>query len=1299
MASIQSLGIGSGLLTTELLESIIAAEREASDLRLDRRSAVVEAKITAYGEVRSALDQVQIAAASLSNGNLIQGTTATSSNESALTAVTNSTADPGSYSIAIDSVASSHTLASKSYSSVNETIGTGSLTFKLGTTEYDGSGEYSGFEQNEGGITTTINITSGNNSLSGLRDTINKEVDGVTASLVYDGSGYRLLLSSEKTGESNSMEITATGDAGLQTLAYNSAQNDPNNNLMETQRGEDAVLRVNGLEITSASNKVNEVIKGVTLDIKQITSNNLNLNVSRNTGDVADKMEEFVEAYNQFKLLYEDLVKYNPDDESSGLLLGDSTLRSVYTQVRGGLNELVEGLVGAKFSSLAEVGLETDQNNQYQLIFNRSIFVGALEDNADAMAGLLATQQTLTDSQISYVTQNGETKPGSYDIFIERTATQAKWIGQQSDSLAFADSLVIGGSNDFFVLELNGSPRQVSLEHGQYNDGDELALMIQSSINSAFSGTAHSVSVGFDDLEQRLTITSSKFGSASTININHGDPTLANTLGLGSGSQGPATGQAYTGLSDAAFAATTAPGTQSVDPSSGIDFSDSPTQFDLTLTGTGADGTYTINLDEDWGDILDTNGEVSVDRDRNDALTYIQSELNNAGLNGVVTAEFNSANRLVFRTEPEAGTQTIELSNISVAGADFLGLQDGVANSGVNLTNDAEFSLNVQSRNAVYTSDIITVGSGVFETAEDLALAIQTAINADSEVVAGAAGAMTIPGTRDLLDGVDFASDPAMLSFNLNGTNYDLAVTANNGADELSSIQDALDAELGAGVVTASLNNGGLVLTTDATGSNQQLEIIKDGKGATTSAGSVDLSTGVDFSANPANFSLTVDGVDIDVTVDGDGTAGSNDAQSNLAAIQSALDVALTNAGGGGEFIAGDVVARLDDSNQVYFETLSRNGTATEATYGADSSIELKNADINANTMLGLTNEGPLLNGADSFGIDLGSYQGFDSQATVSYQQDAAGNGQFSINFGNDVEVAFGAVNLAAAAQLGFSTATGDANEPKRGLDVKGTINGVEATGNGQYLTARAGNEAATNGYLLGGAGADFSSPVIIDGTNNTLKVSIDGFESGSIVLDSGVYTTGAALAEELEKQINADSNLQDQGKSVDVQFDPESNIFGIFSTTRGSESEVKLTQIQAAAIDVFGFTTSTPSVKGEDAEGESDPAAGLMLRITGSKTGERGSVTLVQGIFNKMNFRIDSYLSTEGLLGRREDALKSDADGIEEDRSALDARISAMQARLQSKFIFNDKLISQLQNTESFLTQQFEAMSAARDS
>ena len=1300
MAGIQSLGVGSGLLTSDLVDQLVAAERAATDLRLDSKTARVEAKISAYGEVRTVLDGLQSSISSLALASTIEKSSAKSSNEAVLTATTNSTAEPGTCRIEVDEVAKSHSLASKQYSSVDDTVGTGTLTFKFGETTYDGSDNYLSFAQDTASVATSLDITSENNTLGGIRDAINNKDFGVTASVVYDGSGYRLLLTSDDTGKETSMEISVAGDAGLQALAYNGSQSDPLNNMAETQKGSDALLRINGLSVTSTKNTLDQIVKGVTINIADSNASAVTLTVARDVEEIADKLQSFTEKYNEYKSIYDELTKYNPADEIGGILLGDNVLRTVQTQLRSGITDIISGVTGSTYSSLIEIGIRTDQNDDFNLKFDREAFTKAMSTDARSIVGLLATDKVATDSQVKVSTVGPNTKPGTYAVNVTQVATQGKYTGLSAAALDFSSDVVISDINDQFSLTVDGKTKSVTLEQGNYSTGDDLALMLQNSVNSAFSG--QSVTVTFDDTNDRFDITSSKFGSTSKVSMGTGDPLIANTLGLVQSGSGQFAGSFFNNLNDAAFAASSSPGTKALTSEQGVNFTTNPVTFDLTLAGTAADGTYPITLNENWSDILDTDGNVTSDRNRDDVLTYIQSELNDTGLAGVVSAEFNSSDRLVFRTEPGAGSQSITIANTAVTGIDFLGISDGTASSGVNIT-AASFELAYTNRLGSVTGDApIAIADGIYETAADLATAIETAINADVNIAGGAQGATTEKGSRSLASAIDFTTDAAQFEFAFNGTDYTVDVNGND-PDNLTNIQDAIDTALvgggaSAGDVVASLSSNGLVLSTLATGSAQTLEIKRDGAGATTAAGSVDLSAGVDFSLTPAAFTLQVDGIDINVNVNGNGTTGTNDGASNLTVIQQALDTALAAANGGGEFTAGDVLAKLDSSNQVYFETAAKKGVKTEATFGADSTIQITAADMNANTALGVTSGALNINGFDSFGLAKGLYNGFDSVSTVTYEQNDDGKGRFVIAFDNSTNITLTNPSLNSIVQLGLSTENQSVSDKTVGVDVKGSINGIEATGRGQFLTASDGNSAATNGYLLGGTGSDFSSAEVIDGTNNTMKVVIDGTESGTITLSLGAYASGSALASELKAKINADATLLGAGKAVDVQYDDTTSTFGIFSVAKGTESTVKVSEITTGGINIFGFTTSTPGIQGKDTIGALDDAAGMAVKITGSRTGDRGTVTYVQGIMKKLDDIFDRMLSNSGLLTAKENNLTDEQESLVEERKEVDERISVFETRLRAKFLYNDKLISQLKNTEDFLTRQFDAMNASKD-
>src|SRR5690606_9924221 len=246
----------------------------------------------------------------------------------------------------------------------------------------------------------------------------------------------------------------------------------------------------------------------------------------------------------------------------------------------------------------------------------------------------------------------------------------------------------------------------------------------------------------------------------------------------------------------------------------------------------------------------------------------------------------------------------------------------------------------------------------------------------------------------------------------------EIIVTTNSG-NRQADIQAALDAAYGANVVTAALDGNGLKLSSMAKGYQQYIEVAGDGRGARSSS-FADLDTGIDFSGgNNATFTLTVDGVALNVDVNGNGSSGSNNASSNLSVIQQALDTALT---GSGQFAAGDVQAKVDDSGKLYFETLAKNGVRTAATFGSAAQLDISNPGGSAATALGLS-AGTSTNGYDGFGLTTNSRTfGYSLDAAVSYNYDPDTKlGSFDISIGgNATQVGFTNLDSAAVSFLGL---------------------------------------------------------------------------------------------------------------------------------------------------------------------------------------------------------------------------------------------------------------------------------------
>ena len=386
MATIQSLGIGSGLLTSELLDSLLEAERAPVVQRLDFEQQLAEAKLSAFGEISSVVSELGDATRALNSISTFNASQTVSSNESALTASAGSTANAGNYTVQIQQLAQQQTIATQSYASVNEAIGTGTLSFRFGSTDIDGGGVYQGFAVNDDVAARSLAINEGNNTLAGIRDAINDANFGVEATIIDDGSGFRLLFTSADSGADQSIELTGTGTAGLAAFNFNSGSQ----TATQTQAAQDALFTVNGLAISRSDNVVAGVIPGVTLSLKSTTTGPVSLGITKDPGELMDKVQNFVDTYNGLKGISDTLSAFNPDSGSSGqgsLLTGDTALRRIMTEINNTLRQVASG---ATFNSLAEIGVTSDQFNNYQLTFDREAFEAAFALDPQAVTGLFA---------------------------------------------------------------------------------------------------------------------------------------------------------------------------------------------------------------------------------------------------------------------------------------------------------------------------------------------------------------------------------------------------------------------------------------------------------------------------------------------------------------------------------------------------------------------------------------------------------------------------------------------------------------------------------------------------------------------------------------------------------------------------------------------------------------------------------------------------------------------------------------------------------------------------------------------
>ncbi|MCP4409091.1 MAG: flagellar filament capping protein FliD [Gammaproteobacteria bacterium] len=396
MVGISSLGIGSGLDLSSLVEQLVAAERAPTENRLNFKEANLQAELSAFGTLKSTLASIQGSLETLTD--VSAGRTATSTDEAVVSVSADTTATEGHYDVQVSQLAATHSLASQAYSDPSDAVGTGTLTISFGTTDYDtGTDTYNGFTANSEKTALELTIDTNNNTLEGIRDAINAAESDVNAVVVNDGSGHRLLLNSNDSGAVNSLQVTVTNDSGsgLANLAFDGTAT----NLQQTAAAMDAQFTVNGLAISADSNSIGDAIPGVTLTLNGTNDpDTVSLDVVQDNSPVRNALDGFIRDYNALADQLKLFTGYDADTQSGGVLVGDSMTRGLERQLRDGLIDAL-GEASDPFRYLVDIGVTTDDRGRLSL--DSEAFEAAIDQNFEGVVGLLQGFGGILDETVS----------------------------------------------------------------------------------------------------------------------------------------------------------------------------------------------------------------------------------------------------------------------------------------------------------------------------------------------------------------------------------------------------------------------------------------------------------------------------------------------------------------------------------------------------------------------------------------------------------------------------------------------------------------------------------------------------------------------------------------------------------------------------------------------------------------------------------------------------------------------------------------------------------------------------------
>lgn len=367
---------GSQIDVQSLVSQLVAAERKPLDDQVARANSRVTTQISATSALLGALSTFQTSLNNLRTTTAFSSRTTSSTDPTILTASATTSAVPGRYDVVVDRLASAHQISSDAFAQGStQVVGTGTLTVSLGSTSFN------------------VNIDSSHNTLAGIRDAINAASDnpGVTATLINAADGAHLVLTSNKTGASNAIQVTQTGgDGGLSALEYTNANQDNYTQLRAAQ--DSRVLLAGTYEATSSTNVIEGVIEGVSLNLVSAEpGGTVSIDVSYDKNAAKEKVNAFVAAYNTLRGMLNRLGGYDSASKTAGPMLGDALLSGIDAEIRRTLSSPVEA-AGSTIQTLADIGVTTQKDGTLKV--DATKLDSALAGNFDAVARLFGTEDT-----------------------------------------------------------------------------------------------------------------------------------------------------------------------------------------------------------------------------------------------------------------------------------------------------------------------------------------------------------------------------------------------------------------------------------------------------------------------------------------------------------------------------------------------------------------------------------------------------------------------------------------------------------------------------------------------------------------------------------------------------------------------------------------------------------------------------------------------------------------------------------------------------------------------------------------
>ena len=522
---LSAMNVGSGLNVTQIVDALVDAEKAPREALLAEKIEEKTVSISAFAEVKQEFDTLKTNLDTLGQFSGLQVQTFGPSGTSTVIAATvtdPTVVKPFDHNIVVGAIATPQTLSFSGYSSESASLDASNLTIDLGSWAVDSGGIYS-FSANATATSKSIALDN-TDTLATVRDKINQLNIGINAAIIkISDTNYTLAITSA-LGVENQIRVQAASTNGsISNLSFDPATNGSSaanggDAQKQVAAGSDASFTFNGVSITRSTNQVSDLIAGVRLDLKGVSTATEKITAAYNESLSLEAMELFVNELNTVTQNLISLSKTSLDEGDNGPLAGDTLVRAYRNKLRLITTTPITGY-GDDDIYLSNFGVMTNRDGTLSL--DKAKFKTYFASKPEQFAALTTSNVTTSSLSVAAEMTGSSWQPGTYQFSsVVRSATSVLSANETvSQTFKSIDSAI--GANDGQLSDSLESYVAANAGGTWSITGTDSALLSidTNGIVTVNGGTDYETQSSYSFNVEYMISASEKFTEAVTLNI------------------------------------------------------------------------------------------------------------------------------------------------------------------------------------------------------------------------------------------------------------------------------------------------------------------------------------------------------------------------------------------------------------------------------------------------------------------------------------------------------------------------------------------------------------------------------------------------------------------------------------------------------------------------------------------------------------------------------------------------------------------------------------------------------------